>query len=158
MGDSPKGAEDTTCFILWLHLTLGKEQNVPVCCDGSNFSPPRFSQQGTDKAPWNKALFSQGVEHFALVIIHHVLRLLWLRSVSCIPREVSFIMPILQVVTGGSWIDFRHVLQITTKVVLIRASLILMIPLALQLVSQSLPWDGGWSSLTCKSSAFTSVF
>lgn len=82
---------------------------------------------------WDKVLFSQGVALFALFIMQHVLGLLLLHEI-CIPREVSFITPILQVVKEGIYIGFRHILQITNKVVLSIGSPILTITHALPML------------------------
>lgn len=128
----------TYLSILQLSLKLGKGENVPACRSGSNFFPPRLSQQGTDMAIRDKVLSSQGVVLFALFIMEHVLGFLLMSEISYIPREVSFIMPILQVVKEGICIDFRHILQITNKVVLSIGSMNLMITHALHLAAQTL--------------------
>ena len=70
--------------------------------------------------------------------MQHVVEFLLLSEISYIPREVSFIMPILQVVKEGICIDFRHVLQITNKIVLSVGSPILTITHALHLAAQTL--------------------
>lgn len=61
-------------------------------------------------------------------------------------------------VKEGIYVDFRHLLQITGKVVLSVWSPVLAIPRALHLAAQTLPFDAGYSSLAAKSCVLTSAW